>query len=232
MRKKGKKQPTDHEFSLSSGQMVGLIAGGIAMVLLAFIAGLLIGRYEKTQQFLAIERQSAARSRTTAVPLTAAALPQTQETTAAKPKTPAAKPTPPAKPASPKSEQPAEEPAKPTPPTKPREPVPPPAKPAEKKPAKPKPPDTGKKPRPTVTARAKYAVQVFASRSGKVTGDYVKKLEDAGFPAWTREPNRGAGDVWYRAMIGRFDTLTDAKAELKKLNQRKEFADAYVTGIG
>ncbi len=74
-----------------------------------------------------------------------------------------------------------------------------------------------------------YSVQVFAARNEKITGDYVRKLRQDGLnAAWIRPPDVTAGDEWYRAMIGRFDTRAEAKVTLKDLQQRKEFADAFI----
>ena len=72
------------------------------------------------------------------------------------------------------------------------------------------------------------SIQVFASRSENITGDYVWKLQQDGFPAWVEPPDRPAGDTWYRAMIGRFSARAEAEANLRELKQHKGFADAFV----
>ena len=76
------------------------------------------------------------------------------------------------------------------------------------------------------------SIQVFASRSERITGDYVRKLQQAGFPAWVKSPDRPTGDKWYRAMIGRFSTRAEAEDALKNLKQRKKIADAFVRLAG
>jgi len=64
-----KKPPKDHEFSLSSGQMVGLIVGQVVIVLIAFVAGLLVGRYDMARELVDLAREGPGRTRM-AVPLT------------------------------------------------------------------------------------------------------------------------------------------------------------------
>jgi type IV pilus secretin PilQ/predicted competence protein len=79
--------------------------------------------------------------------------------------------------------------------------------------------------------QCRYSVQVFAARNEKITSDYVRKLQQDGLnAAWTKPPDVNAGDEWYRAMIGRFDTRAEAKATLKDLQQRREFEDAFIRG--
>ncbi len=73
-----------------------------------------------------------------------------------------------------------------------------------------------------------YSIQVFASRSAKITGDYVRKLQEDRLLAWVRPPDRPVGDEWYRAMIGWFSTRAEAKENLKLIKQRREFADAFI----
>ena len=63
-----KKLQTDHDFSLTSGQVVGMIAGQVVIVLLAFVAGLLVGRYDMARELVTIARQSSDQT-LTAVPL-------------------------------------------------------------------------------------------------------------------------------------------------------------------
>jgi|GEM_PF-1747270 len=75
------------------------------------------------------------------------------------------------------------------------------------------------------------SIQVFASRSNKITGDYVRKLTRDGFPAWVEAPDRQVGDVWYRAMIGRFSARSEADETLRHLKQRSDFTDAFVRDI-
>jgi type II secretory pathway component GspD/PulD (secretin) len=75
------------------------------------------------------------------------------------------------------------------------------------------------------------SIQVFASRSKTVTGDYVRKLSQEGYPAWVEAPDRHTGDVWYRAMIGRFSARSEAGDTLSELKERSDFADAFVRVI-
>jgi len=82
-----------------------------------------------------------------------------------------------------------------------------------------------------VAVARECSIQVFASRSKKITGDYVRKLSQEGLPAWVEAPDRQAGDVWYRAMIGRFSARSEADERLRELKQRGDFADAFVRGI-
>jgi septal ring-binding cell division protein DamX len=77
-----------------------------------------------------------------------------------------------------------------------------------------------------------YSIQVFASRSAKITGDYVRELQEDGLQAWMRSPDRFIGDEWYRAMIGRFSTRAEAKESLKDIRRRKELADAFIRQDG
>jgi type IV pilus secretin PilQ/predicted competence protein len=81
-------------------------------------------------------------------------------------------------------------------------------------------------------ARDGYTIQVFASRSAGITGDYVRKLQEEGFLAWVSSPDRPVGDEWYRAMIGRFSTRSEAKESLRDIKQRKELADAFIRQDG
>jgi len=81
-------------------------------------------------------------------------------------------------------------------------------------------------------AREGYSIQVFASRSATITGDYVRELQEDGLLAWVRPPDRPVGDEWYRAMIGRFSTRAEAKENLKSIKQRKELADAFIRQDG
>jgi len=244
---------TDHDFSLTSGQIVSLIAGQVVIVLLAFVAGLLVGRYDMARELVTLARQSPEQA-ATAVPLARPTgpaartqkpadrtTPPVAKRTATLPgKPPAAAPTakPPVKPTPPAPKKPATTKPAPAPakrPTKPAEPQntqvaaakkPQPASPAAKKlPAKPIPtPAPAKK--QAVTANGTYSIQVFWSRGQQKTADYVKKLEQAGLDAWVKPP--GAGQVGYRAMVGRYPTRSDATKVLKELRQKKEFADAWI----
>jgi hypothetical protein len=65
-----------------------------------------------------------------------------------------------------------------------------------------------------------------------ITGDYVRKLQEEGFLAWVSSPDRPVGDEWYRAMIGRFSTRSEAKESLRDIKQRKELADAFIRQDG
>ena len=260
---KKKMMPTEHEFSLSSGQMVGLIVGQVVIILLAFVAGLLVGRYEIAQERLDLARRPAAPARTAAVPLPSRAAPRTrtrtQETPAAQeptaPKQTAVhkkpqradvepakapvKPIAPSKPTALKTQtakkQPAaadKKPAEPTTREKPRSPTgqKPQTAAAQKKEQPPAAPEPVEPVRPTKPAEGKFCVQVFASRSARVTGNYVKRLQQAGFDAWVK-PATG-GDRWHRAMIGRYATHAEATAALKELRQKKQFAEAWIPPAG
>ena len=77
-----------------------------------------------------------------------------------------------------------------------------------------------------------YSIQVFASRSSSITGDYVRELQEDGLLAWVRPPDRSVGDVWYRAMIGRFSTRAEAKEGLRDIRRRDKLADAFIRKDG
>ena len=77
-----------------------------------------------------------------------------------------------------------------------------------------------------------YSIQVFASRSARVTGDHVRELQEEGLLAWVRPPDRPLGDEWYRAMIGRFSTRAEARESLEGIKQRKDLAGAFVRQDG
>jgi len=81
-------------------------------------------------------------------------------------------------------------------------------------------------------ARDGYSIQVFASRSSAITGDYVRQLQEDGLLAWVSPPDRSVGDEWYRAMIGRFSTRTEARENLRDIKQRNELADAFIRKDG
>jgi len=240
---------TEHDFSLTSGQIVGLIAGQVVIVLLAFVAGLLVGRYDMARELVTLARQSPEQA-VTAVPLasptglggriqkpavpkiSARTTPPAAKITAALPGKPAAaastakppvKPTPPApkKPAAPKAlSAPVKRPTKPAEPQTTQTA-------AAKKPQQPSSP--AKKPVVKSTAapakEGKFSVQVFASRSAQVTDNYVAKLQKAGFDAWVIP---ASSDKWHRTLIGRYPTRNEATNVVRELRQNKEFADAFI----
>ena len=245
-----KKQPTDHDFSLTSGQVVGLIAGQVVIVLLAFVAGLLVGRYDMARELVTLARQGPEEA-LTAVPLApptapgartqkppARTTPPVAKTTATLPgKPPAvastAKPPAPKKPVTAKPvPAPAKQPAKPAEPEKiqvaaakkpPVKPAPAPAKKQTAKPAEPEKTQVAAAP----AKEGKFTVQVFASRSARVVGNYVAKLQKSGFDAWVNPP-KGPNDKWHRTMIGRYPTRSDALKALSELKKKEEFAGVKI----
>ncbi len=227
---------------MSSGQMVGALVGLVVSLLIAFIAGLLIGRYETTEDLYAMQQQARQTNRTT-VPLgTVPSRPSPENTgsaTVAKKATqPIHKstlPAPTAKTTSTKRPVTASKPAK-KPATKPstsiatkkpvaatvKKPVPPVKKPAAAKAAVT--PATPKKPKPKPVN--KYGVQVAGLSSKKTADATAAKLVKQNYDAWVRPPS-GGGHL-YGVMIGHFPTRTDAIVEMRKLRQKKAFADAWV----
>jgi outer membrane biosynthesis protein TonB len=226
MAEKRQKQQTDHEFSLSSGQMVGVLVGLVVIVLLAFVAGLLVGRYEAAHDLYALERNARQPERTT-VPLdsapaisTATKVPQIELPSA---------PRPPAKPEPKPDPKPVVKPdPKPAPP--PKAPVKAPVVPKVTKPVvEPEKEVAPEPPKETVVASTgKYGIQVYAMSTKATADENAANLVKSGYDAWVRPPT--AGSTKHCVMIGRFATREEAKASalFKKIAGSKEFEGAYV----
>lgn len=221
MAAKKRSQQKDHEFSLSSGQMVGIMVGLVVIVLMAFVVGLLIGRYETQEDFAAMQKRANETERTTvsldsappknmsdklpAIELPSTGTRTTTTTSQSKPKPKPVSTTP-----------------KPTP--KPVKPAPKPAQ-----PAKPKVTPPAEKPKePAKPSVGKYGIQVSASSSKPNADEAAAKLKKEGYDAWVRPPV--SGSRMHGIMVGRFATKDEANASelFKEVKAKKEFAEAWI----
>jgi len=247
---------TEHDFSLTSGQIVGLIAGQVVIVLLAFVAGLLVGRYDMARELVTLARQRPEQA-ATAVPLARPTGLGARTRKPAVPKVPA-RTTPPAakrtaalpgKPTADTSAAP-KVPAKPTPPTPKKPATTKPASAPVKRPTKPAPPQKtpiagAEKPQPPPPAK-KPAVKSTAAEPKKPDAPRGEaKFSIQVFASRNAQDTRdyvaklqktgfdawvipASSDKWHRAVIGRYPTGNEAFRVLKELKQQKEFTDAWV----
>ncbi len=80
------------------------------------------------------------------------------------------------------------------------------------------------------TAKPKrfYTVQVASMRSPTEAQKFVKYLRDKGYEAFYRKVTLPQKGTWYRVYVGRFKSLSEARAFGEKLKKREKFKAFYI----